>query len=204
MDIFIYMIIIALSLSIDALGIGVSYGIRDIKTPITAKIIICSVSFIILLLSAFFGNIICEIISERIAELIGIAILIILGIWIIIQGTTKKKEYTCDKKTISISMKIIQTPELCDLNKSSVIDPLESVYLGIALSIDSIGVGITSSAFGFNKLIFSFMVCILQIILLSLGIITGKRLNKIKYIDKISNIFSGGALILIACLKLLL
>ena len=156
---FIYMIIMAFSLSIDAVGIGISYGIRGIKISAFAKFVICAMSFLIILLSMFLGDILYSLVPKHIGQIIGSLILFILGFLIIFQGMKDKKEKINKKKEktlhfiikpLGISIKIIQSPEFCDFNKSQVIEPLESVYLGIALSFDSIGVGMTSSIFNLN------------------------------------------------------
>ncbi len=207
----IYMIILAFSLSIDAIGIGLSYGIRGIKIPLTAGGVIGIISFFVIFCSMVFGKFLCNFITEDMGEITGTIILLAIGIWIIFQSikrqnTPMKKEKTLNFiiKPLGITIKIIRTPESCDLNKSSIIEPFEAIYLGAALSFDSIGVGITSSTFGFDKFIFSLMVCMFQIILLNLGTLFGKKINKIKYLDKISNILSGGILISIAMTKLFL
>jgi len=205
------MIIMAFSLSIDAVGIGISYGIRGIKISSFAKLVICTISFLIILISMLLGNILYSLVSERTGQIIGSSILFIMGLWIILQGIRNKEEKmrTKEEKTLhfiikplGISIKIIQSPEFCDFNKSSIIEPLESVYLGIALSFDSIGVGMTSSIFNFNEFTFSLLVCMFQIFLLSFGVLFGEKINKIKHIDKISNIVSGIILIVIAAVKL--
>ena len=207
----IYMIIMAFSLSIDAVGIGISYGIRGIKISAFAKFVICAMSFLIILLSMLFGDILYSLVPKYIGQIIGSLILFIMGFLIILQGVKSKKEIRNKKKKktlrfiikpLGISIKIIQSPEFCDFNKSRVIEPLESVYLGIALSFDSIGVGMTSSIFNFNEFVFSLLVCVFQIFLLSCGILSGGKINKIKNIDKISNIVSGTILILISAIKL--
>ncbi len=55
-------VLLALSLSIDALGIGLSYGFRNISTPLFTKCIIALESMISLLpkFSPFFHRIITE------------------------------------------------------------------------------------------------------------------------------------------------
>ena len=209
-----YMIILAFSLSVDAIGIGLSYGVKDIKIPCFGKAIICTISFLTIFLSMSFGELLCRFISEEIGKIIGSIVIFIMGLWIIFGNNKKEK---CEKKSdesrkeksfdflikpLGISVRIIKIPEICDLNKSSIIEPIEAIYLGIALSFDAIGIGVTSSAFGFQKLFFSILVCMFQILFLSSGLFLGKLINQIKYIDKISNIFSGGILIVIAILKL--
>lgn len=205
----IYMLVLAFSLSIDAIGIGLSYGIRKIKIPFSAECVIGAVSFLVIYVSMAFGKFLCGLITENAGEIIGAVILFAIGIWIISQSLKEQKEQTIKEKTfnfiikpLGITVKIMRTPESCDLNKSNTIEPFEAIYLGAALSFDSIGVGITSSAFGFNKLIFSLLVCLFQIVLLNFGTMIGKKFNKIKYINKISTVLSGAILIGIASFKI--
>ncbi len=207
------MAVLAFSLSIDAVGIGLSYGIRNIKIPLPASTIIGAVSFFIISLSMLLGKSLCSLFSNYFGEIIGTIILFIMGVWIVFQGLKKQKQKTVKKektvfsfiiKSMGITIKIIRTPELCDLNKSSIIEPSEALYLGMALSFDSIGVGITSSALGFNGIIFPVFVCIFQIIFLNLGFLFGKKATKIEYIDKISPVLSGGILMGMAVLKFVL
>lgn len=51
-------LLLAVSLSMDALGIGVSYGLRGIKTSLGAKIVICLVS-VMFTAAALFSGISC-------------------------------------------------------------------------------------------------------------------------------------------------
>ncbi len=204
------MAVLAFSLNIDAIGIGLSYGIRNIKIPPIASTIIGGISFLIITLSMLLGKSLCSLFSSNFGEILGTIILFIIGIWIVFQGLKKQKQKTPKKektvfnliiKSMGITIKIIRTPELCDLNKSSIIEPFEALYLGTALSFDSVGIGITSSALGFNGIIFPFFVCIFQIIFLNLGFVFGKKATKIEYIDKISPVLSGGILMGMAVIK---
>lgn len=92
MNSLIYMVIMAFSLSADAVGIGVSYGIRGIKLSFFAKVIICTISFAIILISMLFGNVLYGFASEYTGRIIGSLILFAAGVWIILQGLTEKKK----------------------------------------------------------------------------------------------------------------
>ena len=50
-------IILAISSSIDSLGIGITYGIKNTKFFFTSKIILFTISIIISSISVFFGKI---------------------------------------------------------------------------------------------------------------------------------------------------
>lgn len=210
--------ILALSLSVDSIGIGIAYGIKKISISKSGYIIISLMSFMFMLFSLSIGKIFAELIPEEISKSIGTIILTSLGIWIIYQGikenpdksktlpsSKKNIDFSENKKILSVLIKslgitveIIRTPEYCDIDKSSVIDAKESFYLGLALSIDSVGVGISSAIIGLHSFFLPLYVCLFQIILLTIGIHIGKKINFKKQNNKICPIISGGILILVS------
>ncbi len=206
-------ILLAVALSIDALGIGVSYSLRGIQLPIGAKIIIAMLSVLFTFIAVLLGKSIVYIFSPFIAKLIGIAILFFMGVWVILQGIKKddKKEtkiLTDDTiiniiiKSLGITIKVIRNPLSCDFDKSSKIDPFEAIYMGIALSIDSVGVGIGSAIAGVNSLIVPFAVGFFQLLFLYLGDFVGKKLLMFEKIDsRIWVVISGLLLIIIAIVR---
>ena len=53
----INLLLLAITLSLDSLGVGITYGIRDIKIATSSKIILFFLSFIIILISLTIGSI---------------------------------------------------------------------------------------------------------------------------------------------------
>lgn len=82
-------ILLAISVSIDSLGIGITYGIRNTKIYLSSKIILFIMSVLITSLAVFLGSLICTILPSNFANYIGIFILIFLGFWIIYQSFDK-------------------------------------------------------------------------------------------------------------------
>ena len=208
-------ILLAISLSMDALGIGISYGLRKINVSCLPKFIISFISFLFTALAIFIGNIIVLFLPDYIAKLIGVAMLIILGAYIIIQAFFKKQKddiykkksekiWSFNLKTIGFILKIICTP-IChndDVEKYSKIGIKESLYLGVALSIDSFGAGISSAVSGINNFFVPILVGLCQFIFLSFGIFAGKKLTSFKKIDsKIFLVLSGTLLIVLAFVR---
>ena len=76
-------LLLAVSLSMDALGIGVSYGLRGIKTSLGAKIVICLVSVMFTAAALFFGHILLLFIPEEVAKALGALMLVGIGIYIV-------------------------------------------------------------------------------------------------------------------------
>lgn len=127
-----------------------------------------------------------------------------MGIFIIYETYHKfSKKY--ENKTIDITMQIIKNPINSDLNNSNIIEKNEAIYLALALSLDSICVGISSSSFGLPSLFFPILVPIFQLLFINAGIFLGKKIiisNSISL--KFWNFLSGILLIFIGFLRIIL
>lgn len=207
-------ILLAISLSIDAFGIGISYSIRKVSIPFFAKIIISVISIIMTGISFVIGNTILLFINENVAKFIGCFMLIALGVWTIIQGfksNNEEKKGTQENKTLSffikplnVTIQIIKNPKKFDIRTSKHIDILESLYLGVSLSIDSLVVGISYAVVGGSSYLIPLYVGIAQFIFLSLGEILGRKIASIKNVDpKVFIIVSGAILILLSIVRML-
>lgn len=180
---FFHIFALSLCSSIDSIGIGISYGIRNIKIEKASKIILFMLSLIISSFSILLGNFLFSLFSDIISKLISISILIVMGIYIIISSF----------KTNSTSF---------DKNNSKTIEWKESIALGVTLSIDSICVGISATALISNYILFPLFISVFQIVFLTVGTILGKYLANVSKIpDNIWSILSGILLILIGILK---
>lgn len=176
-------IMLAISSSLDSLGIGITYGLKNTKLSFISKIILFTISIIVTTFSIFLGGLMKTILSDTIAKIIGSIILIGLGLFIIIQSRSKNSSF--------------------DFNNSNVIDPIEAITLGVALSLDSLCIGIGSSISGLNSSLFPILVAILQLIFLNFGNFLGRKLIKIGSIpSSIWSIISGALLIIIGFLKI--
>ena len=83
---FINSFILAISSSIDAFGIGITYGIKNTKISYISKVVLFAISFVISIISIWFGDMIKNIFSDSIIRFIGSSILILLGIFICFQS----------------------------------------------------------------------------------------------------------------------
>lgn len=200
--------LLALSTSIDSIGIGLTYGIRDITISRQAKIILFIISLIISSISILIGNTLNNILSKKITNIIGSLILFFIGIIILVQ--TLKREKRQEKKVyklfirfLGITIQIIKDPITSDFDNSKKIDSKEAIYLGTALSLDSFSVGIGAGMLGSISIIFPLIVSLFQIVFLSLGRNIGEKLNKKIHIpSKIWSILSAVLLILIGIVRL--
>lgn len=176
-------VLLAASLSIDSLGIGISYGLRKIKTPVSAKLIISLISVLITCAALFLGNALLQVIPAFLASIFGSSMLLLFGIYVLFSSILKK-------------------PESFDEDASKRIDPKEAFFLGIALSIDSFGAGVSSAVGGLNSVAIPFLVGLCQIIFLYSGEFLGRKLiglNKLS--SRFFSIISGLLLITISIIR---
>lgn len=179
------------ALSIDAFLANLSYGASGIKVSMRVNIIIATICSTFLLISLFAGQILIPFLGKEIISKISCIIFILLGIWklrVSIYHHWKKK--MMDKKqvefhyhNIKLIISMMQDYSLADQDKSKDISIAESLFLGTALSIDSLIAGIAFAIVPLNPMILFFLCMLLNLIILESGYRLGKRICKKVHID---------------------
>ena len=146
---FAAVLILAVSLSMDALGIGISYGLRGIRVSWKARVVICAMSMMVTGAAVGLGSVLLEVIPLPAAKLLGCGMLLILGLVIIVQGFRKRKE---------------ENSFSCDFDRSKAIETAEALYLGAALSVDSFGAGVSSAVSGMNSILVPILAGLMQML----------------------------------------
>ena len=211
---------LAISSSIDSLGIGITYGIKNTKITIFAKCILFLVAFTISTISIYFGNFLKYLFPDIIIDYLGCFILICMGIFMCFQALKNNKKdlkihtdtnlndtekiYSFFIKCLGITIKIIKNPSSSDFDKSNTIDSKEALFLGLALSLDSFCIGVGFSMINTFSFIFPLLISCFQLFFLSLGNYCGKKLYTFsKLPDNIWSIISGILLIMIGFCKII-
>ena len=177
-------ILLALSVSIDSLTIGISYGLKKTKINTISNIILFAISFCITCGSIFLGHYISALFSPILSTILGSSFLIILGIY-------------------NIYKSLNASPTDYDIDHSNNIDAHESIFLGLALSIDSICVGIGSGIIGLNDIILPFLVATFQLDFLNCGnYISQKIVKYLNVSEQALSIFSSVILIIVGMLRI--
>ena len=185
-------ILLAISSSIDSLGIGITYGIKNTKISLVGKIILFIISITITYISIFLGNFIQNIFPSFLTKLIGSGIIIFMGIYICFEALKNRRN----------SSNVFNNPISSDFDNSKIIDSKEAIFLAIALSLDSLCIGICGSIIDINLVLFPFLVSIFQLFFLSIGTFIGIHINTFyKLPQNIWSIISGILLILIGFLR---
>lgn len=215
--------LLAISSSLDSLGIGITYGMKNTIISNKGKLVIFFLSFILTIISLCFGNILIYVFPDFIVDYLGSFLFILMGIFICFQSLNKTqitdnintinkkaevhkpKTYSFFIKFFGITIKIIKDPTLSDLDNSNKIDSKEALFLSLALSMDSVCIGIGGSIMGINTYVFPFLTSFFQLSFLGIGNFFGKRLyNFSKLPSNIWSIVSGILLIIFGILKFIL
>ena len=188
-------ILLSISSSIDSLGIGITYGIKNTKISLIGKLILFIISIAINYLSIYLGEFIQTIFPNFLTKLIGNSILIFMGIYICFEALKSKNNFS----------NIFNNPISSDFDNSKTIDPKESLFLAIALSLDSFCIGIGGSISNINLTLFPVLVSMFQLVFLSVGSYLGIRINKFcKLPQNIWSVMSGLLLVFIGLLRLII
>lgn len=186
--------LLAISVSIDALGIGVSYGMRKSKISLILNILIGFIVFSMCLIGFLIGNILSMFFNDFILTLLGSFLLLILGSQIIIKEIIKNREIK--RRNIKY-----EGNEIYNLDEITFKD---AIMLAMAISMDAMAAGISASLIGIKTMFFPILVMIAHVIFLNLGMFFGKNVKNISNIPQnLWSIISGILLILIASVKLL-
>ncbi len=207
-------LLLALALSIDALGVGISYGLRRMRVHPVSLVILLSLSMLFSFLAVLAGRGLAALLPPLVSQLLGALVLVAIGVWVIVgAGKERKKPESTPKeggticrfiiRSLGLTIEIIRNPVSCDFDRSERIEPLEAVYLGIALSVDALGAGIGTAVAGINSYLIPVAVGVMQLLLLMAGLLLGRKAATAGKIgDRVWNMMSGSLLIVLAVLRL--
>ncbi|WFR65677.1 MntP/YtaF family protein [Paenibacillus amylolyticus] len=87
---FISLLALALALSLDGFGVGITYGLRRTKIPLLSIAVISICSGLVIALSMQVGVLLSHVVSPEIASIVGAVILIGIGAWSLLQLIRKQ------------------------------------------------------------------------------------------------------------------
>ena len=194
---------LALSSSLDNLGVGISYGIRKIRISLFSNSIISIVCFLFSFSGILFGKWISTVIPGILPILISVFILFAIGfriIWLSIPRKQQKEEKEITElKGFSA---ILQNPESVDFDKSKDIGIIEALVLGVALSANALVNGLSAGLLGYSPLVISLAAAIGSFLAVWIGAKLGQKAADIQIgsfkLGQFGTLISGILLMLIA------
>lgn len=197
-------LLFAVSSSSDALVVGFSYGIRKVSINPINNILISVISGIGTLLAMLFGKAFLCFISQEYANSIGSSILILFGLYILIN--LLRKILNCNNKAAGNKNfqsyeNTLKNPEIIDTNNSKTIELKESLPLAIILCLNNIGLGIGASITGLNIILTSVASMVFSFVFIPAGYHIGAKVSSDK-LSKYSEIVSACIIIALGIYEL--
>ncbi|ASK62635.1 sporulation membrane protein YtaF [Virgibacillus phasianinus] len=194
---FFYMglFLLVIAVSLDGFGVGMTYGMRRIRVPFAALLIIMLCSGVIVLISMTVGTYITLFISASIAEALGGAILIAIGLFCLINIVRTRfydEAFIQDQHEILRSSKIgkyksvLAKPQHADLDHSGSISVSEALLLGSALAFDAFGAGIGAAMLGYSPIVTASLIAVMSGVFVYSGIQSGIFLSANKSMQKLT------------------
>lgn len=188
--------LLAFAVSLDSFGVGITYGLRQVKIPLLSIVIISVLSGIVICISMQVGVLLAHFVSPKIASAVGAIILIVMGLWSLVQMLVQKEKdqvlepvkveklpkpltqrqvFTLEIRKLGLVIQILRTPSSADVDKSGSISGYEAMWLGIALSLDAFGAGLGAALLGFSPLPTSLVIALFSGSFLVMGMHAGFR-----------------------------
>lgn len=200
-------LLLAISSNLDNIGVGISYGIREINIPFTSNLLIALITSCGTFLSILLGQTIYLFLSREMAVLFGGGIIIAAGIWVIFQEKVlqRGKEPQEEKQQIAETglsrfgfthiVRILNNPIIADWDFSGHIDLKEATALAFGLTLNNVPNGVGAGMLGLNASITTSAVFLVSIMTIWIGISCGHL--GFRRLGNSAGLISGMILILI-------
>lgn len=167
--------------SSDNFAIGLSYGAKAIRINFWSNLVVAFISCVGTFCAMLFGKGINRLIPANHSAVLGSALMIGFGLYMLAASLRKEKE---EVKVDSSSndtgtdyyYDLLEHPEIIDKDKSNNIDLKEAAALGLILCLNNIGLGIGASISGMNIYITSMLALIFSMIFVKLGWRIGRKM----------------------------
>lgn len=203
-------LLLVCSLCIDTFVASIAYGTDKIKIPFKSAIIINGTCSLFLAISLFIGSIFKDFLNPSIATSISFCLLFLLGVYRLFESFFKRYIQKFSDIGVPLTFKMfdfkfvlqIYADEIkADYDNSKILTPKESLYLAVALSLDSLAVGFGSSLGDVHYL----EVLILSIVIGFIALLCGGYLGR-KFAQKIDinlSWLSGVMLIILSIIRVI-
>jgi putative sporulation protein YtaF len=194
---------LALSSSLDNLGVGISYGIRSIKIGVGSNLLISGVCLVFSFCGIMFGRWISAILPGSFPIVVSAALLLAIGLRIIMMSSPCKKEKPHADSNQKLGLfSILKNPELADMDSSKHISLAEALVLGAALSTNALTNGLSAGLVGLSPLAISITAAAGSFATLLIGASLGQRAAHVRVgkfeLGQFGTLISGMLLVVLA------
>jgi putative sporulation protein YtaF len=187
-------VLLALSSNVDALAVGIAYGVKKVRIALLANLLIALVSGVGTVISMRAGEIVSKFLPEALANALGSSVLVAIGIWSIWEAL-REQRLERRKKSKSSGCQLffntyIRNPEIVDVDKSRTVELKEAWALSFALTINNLGNGLGAGLSGLNIPLTTGLTFIASLLAISGGYLLGARFTA-KLSGSVPGIVSG-------------
>lgn len=184
--------LIALSCNLDNVGVGISYGTRGIRVPWSTNLFIALLTATGTCLAMLLGQQTFLFISPSSGAILGGAILIVLGVWVIVQETllrdrpvqilrppVTRKDQT-QQSFWQHLLSILENPSFADQDHSGHIDIKEGTLLGLALMLNNLPNGVAAAMIKLPLPLITLAVGLLSMVTFWVGLAVGRAIGSFR------------------------
>ncbi len=201
-------ILLVISLCVDSGLASFSYGTNKIKIPIISALILTLISTLFLLISITLGIYIKDFIPASVTHFLCFGILFLLGLLRLFEGLLKRHLHKKSDKSLlelnflsfKLVLNVYADATVADLDHSNTLSWNEALYLGVALSLDSLVVGFGAALASIQFVQITLFSIIFNLLAIVLGCVLGHNCASRCNFDL--SWLSGALLIILALLKL--
>ncbi|MEJ8548319.1 sporulation membrane protein YtaF [Brevibacillus borstelensis] len=197
------LLLVSLATSMDSVTVGLTYGLRNMRIPLVSLAVVAGCSFAVVYTVMAVGSTLLFWLSPEWGKQIGAAVLIGMGtftLWRLVSARSEEKvrENADDNeqsdgpalvsqfRVFGLIIQILRDPSYADADKSGHITGREAVMLGLALSLDAFGAGISLTFLGYSPLIVAVCIALMSGGLLFLGVVLGRQAGKWKWLSRLT------------------
>ena len=156
-------ILLGIAVSLDGLLLSVSYGAKGVRLTVAAVGLVSGLTAIILWLAMQAGRMLAALVPAAMVERLGAFLLLIIGGYVCWQTgrgrpssnmggratpNERKTLVQVSLKALGLMVHIWHDPSVVDFDGSGSISWQEAFFIGLALSLDSFGVGVAAHMSG--------------------------------------------------------
>lgn len=174
-------LLFGVSASLDALLLGITYGIRKIHIKLWQNLLISTITLLGTCLSVGFGAWILPLMPASLGKWLGSGILMILGVYYLVKSMITANEKCLKELPAEVQPEQSDTAIMSAPLTASDVSPQKTLAwgntltLGIALSANNIGIGLSASIAGLTLIPAAVMTLLFSVIFLLLGNQLGRR-----------------------------
>lgn len=203
------LLLVSLAISMDSVSVGLTYGLRNMRMPFLSLIVVSGCSFVVVYGVMMVGSSLTYWLTPEIGKQIGAAVLIVMGLftlWRLVSPRSMAEEEQSAKvdvvlvekegepewkvlsqfRVFGVMIQILRDPAQADTDRSGHIMGWEAVMLGLALSLDAFGAGISLTFLGYSPLVVALCIAVMSALLLQIGLTLGRRAGQSKWISKLT------------------